>query len=156
MRVRPSPRVLVFGLISIFDLLTTETYLAGTLHPAEDVVNGLTADADELPAYDFRNKVSRDVGNFLQGGTIETITKNGSHGAGQRLHLHSKRHVEGDFSRRIEFQVDPHRVRAFLIFPHIFQIVGDVVTGCMGRSLVGVKDQVFSFLFFRKPFKKTK
>src|SRR5215213_9930945 len=67
--------------------LPIKVYLTNTFHPRQDVIGRLAAHPHELRAHDAGDEVARQVEDFLRRGALETFAKNGSHGAGQRLHF---------------------------------------------------------------------
>ena len=100
--------------------LSIQPHFRGALHARQNVIHGLTAQPNQLPAHDFGHKVLRDFEHSFRRRTIQTFAQNRRHRAREGLHVRTK--IDPKMRRPrpgIHAQKDSHGVRAFFVLPRI-------------------------------------
>src|SRR5205085_11344849 len=90
--------------------LPVEINFADALDPRENVIGGLTPDANQLGADNSAHEIAGQIENFLRRCAIETFAEDGSHRASERLHFGAERHAQVRTALLVHLQIDAYHV----------------------------------------------
>ena len=101
--------------------LPVDVNFADAFDPREHVINRLAPHPDELASDDPGHEIARQIENLPRRPAVEPFAQDGGHRPGQGLHFRAERHPKMRFPGVIDLEVNTDGIRAFLVFPNVFE-----------------------------------